>query len=212
MHLPVPLNRSDIKKTIYQLIERNGLPNTGIRISLTGGYSADGFNPGKPNLVISQHTFSSPTEGQRQKGVRLFSCSYQRQLSHIKTIDYLTAIWLQPIKIQKGADDILYHHNGFISECPRSNFFLVTKEGTLVTPAEGVLKGVTRSKIIELAKESYPVEERLIRLGEIETAREAFITSTTKQILPVTAVDQKVFTVRSLGTSLLKQFKDVYSC
>ncbi|MDQ3277742.1 MAG: aminotransferase class IV [Bacteroidota bacterium] len=136
MRLPVPLEREAIKSAIANLIQKNNLPNTGIRISLTGGTSDDGFNIGQPSLLISQHTFAPPSEEQIQNGVRLLSYNYQRMLPHIKSIDYLMAVWLQTERIKAGADDILYVKDGWVSECPRSNFFLITEGNRLVTPAE----------------------------------------------------------------------------
>ncbi|GAA4729762.1 aminotransferase class IV [Flavisolibacter ginsenosidimutans] len=212
MHLQVPVDRGELVDVIHQLIQKNSLPNSGIRISLTGGYSTDGFNPGKPNLILSQHTFSTPSEEQREKGIRLLSHSYQRQLPHVKTIDYLMAIWLQPLKTQNGADDILYHANWFITECPRSNFFLVTGDNRIVTPAENILQGITRAKVIELAKKTHTVEVRPVRWDEIKTAKEAFITSTTKQLLSVAQIDEKVFSEREISTDLLQRFRSAYRC
>lgn len=212
MHLTMGLGRDELKAVIDDLIQKNKLPNTGIRLGLTGGYSEDGFSLGKPNLIISQHSFSMPTEESRKKGIELISYPYQRQLPHIKTIDYLMAIWLQPLRAGKGADDILYHQNGFISECPRSNFFLLTNENRIITPAENILKGVTRKKIIELARQHFEVEERAIHLDEIKLAKEAFITSTTKQVLPVRKIDGVVFKNTELSRHLLQLFCSTYSC
>ena len=210
MHLPVPFEESELKAIIWQLIQKNKLPNTGIRISLTGGYSTDGFLTGKPNLIVSQHAFAPPTAEQQKVGIKLLSHSYQRQLPQIKSIDYLMAVWLQPFKNQEGADDILYHSNGFVTECPRSNFFLVTDTGTIVTPDENVLKGITRKKVIEVAKETFTVEERPLHIEELKTAREAFITSTTKQILPVRNIDGITLPERKVSSELLQKFRDKY--
>lgn len=209
MHLPVSLEREALKRAISTLIQKNNLPNTGIRLSLTGGYSTDGFNIGSPNLLITQHTFSPPTEEQVQNGIRLLSYNYQRSLPHIKSIDYLMAVWLQPKRIESGADDILYIKDGWVSECPRSNFFLITGDNKLVTPAAEALAGITRKRVIELAKKSFIVEERPVSANEFKTAKEAFITSTTKQILPVSAIDDTVFPQHKITTELLRLFKEM---
>lgn len=211
MRLPVPVSRNELKERIHQLIQQNAWPDTGLRLSLTGGCSDDGFNIGKPVLLLSQQPFSVPSADQR-KGIRLLSYSFQRQLPHVKTIDYLTAVWLQPYRLQKGADDILYHSNGFVTECPRSNFFLVMQDDRIVTPLENVLKGVTRKKVIELAKEDYQFAERPVHLNDIKAAKEAFITSTTKQILPVAQMDEKIFTERVVSDDLLRRFRSVHGC
>ena len=100
------------------------------------------------------------------------------------------AIWLQPMVKEQQAQDVLYHNNGWMRECPRANFFIVTKDDALVTPGENILKGITRMQILKLAKENnIQVEEREISLEELYNAREVFITSSTKNILPVNKID-----------------------
>jgi branched-chain amino acid aminotransferase len=119
--------------------------------------------------------------------------NYQRQLSQVKTIDYLMAIHLQPKLKSAGADDILYHDNGFLRECPRANFFLVTGDHKVVTPANNILKGITRMRLLDPGKSALLIEEREISINEIYSAKEAFITSSTKQVLPVRQIDDHVF-------------------
>jgi len=99
------------------------------------------------------------------------------------------AIWLQPFIREHGADDVLYHRDGMVLECPRSNFFIVTNDDIVVTPGRNVLQGIIRMKVLELARKQFLTEERDITLEEIRTAKEAFVTSTTKNILPVMQLD-----------------------
>jgi D-alanine transaminase/branched-chain amino acid aminotransferase len=124
-------------------------------------------------------------------GLRLRTYPFQRQLSDVKTTDYLMAIWLRPWLQETGGDDILYHDaGGLVTECPRCNFFIVTDAGTLVTPARNMLKGVTRKQVVELAvRLGIPVEERDLALAELPAAAEAFITASTKRIIPVCRID-----------------------
>lgn len=117
------------------------------------------------------------------------------------------AVWLQSKRVAAGADDILYHQNDFVSESPRSNFFLVTADDKIVTPAENVLTGITRKKVLQLARAQFTVEERAISLDEMREAREVFLTSTTKQILPVAQIDDTVFTQRKIAHHLLQLFR-----
>jgi branched-chain amino acid aminotransferase len=190
MHLTPDKTESDLKAIIAGLIEKNDLPHSGIRITLTGGYSADGYQLSKPNIVLSQNPFQYPSEEQFQKGIKLITCQHQRQMAHVKTIDYLMAIWLQPLLKQQGADDVLYYSGTSVTECPRANFFIVTADNTIVTPKQNILKGITRAKLMEAARKKFSVEERDISLQEVLQAREAFITSTTKKIVPVHSIDQ----------------------
>jgi len=192
MQLPVLKKREEFVSVIYNLIEKNNLPHSGIRITLTGGYSADGYKMAKPNLIISQYIFPLSTKESFEKGIKLITYHHQRQLPQVKTIDYLMAIWLQSLIKEKGADDVLYHINEVITECPRANFFIVTKDDKLITPANNILKGITRMKVLKLASNHYQVEEKEITINDIQNAKEAFITSSTKRILPVFQVDDYV--------------------
>jgi len=192
LRLDVGLAREGLYNIIEKLIEVNNIPHSGIKLTLTGGYSPDGYTLSKPNLIITQNPIQLPMPDVYEKGIRLVSYPHVRQMPDVKTIDYLMAIWLQPFIQERSADDVLYQRDGFVSECPRSNFFIVTKEGTLVTPAEHILKGVIRGKVLDLAASKFKVEERQLSLSEIFNAREAFITSTTKHALPVVELDGRV--------------------
>jgi len=211
MHLPVLKLREDLIAVIYSLIEKNNLSDSGIRVTLTGGYSPDGYAMAEPNLIISQHIFPFTTKDSFEKGIKLITYPHQRQLPQVKTIDYVMAIWLQSLIKEKKADDVLYHTKGVITECPRANFFIVTKDGKLITPAENILKGITRMKLLALAENHYEVEEKQITLKDIQNAKEAFITSSTKRILPVYQVDDCVIGSKGINTVSINLYKQLLS-
>jgi D-alanine transaminase/branched-chain amino acid aminotransferase len=190
MRLKIQQDRAELKSIIEQLINTNDLNHSGIRLILTGGASDDGYKINEPRLSIIQQSLKPPPDKLPETGISLVSNEYQRQIPHVKTTDYLMAIWLQPWMKENNADDILYHYNGLITECPRSNFFMITKENILVTPKEKILHGITRKKIITLAKKlGIKIEERDIQLNEIPEIKEAFITSSTKRMLPISKID-----------------------
>jgi branched-chain amino acid aminotransferase len=186
MHLPVSLGRSELIEAIEQLMEKNQLPNSGIRLTLTGGDSPDGYSIGNPNLIISQSPFNYQNQV-FEKGLKLITYEHQRQLPFIKTIDYLIAIYLQPTIKAAGADDVVYYFNGMVTECPRANFFMVTDQGEVLTPKENILHGVTRKHLLKL--KGYIIREANINIEMLASAKEAFISSSTKNILPVISID-----------------------
>ncbi|MBL7770704.1 MAG: aminotransferase class IV family protein [Flavipsychrobacter sp.] len=188
LRLPLSVSRETLTKHIHQLIEMNQWSEAGIRMTLTAGYAPDGYSIHEPNFLMSGQPVQLP-ETISEKGLRLFSYAHQRQLPLIKSIDYLMAVWIQQEVKNSGADEVLYHQGGWITECPRANIFLVTADGVLVTPGEQVLKGITRKKILEVAEKIVKIETRPVHLDEFKAAREAFITSTTKLITPIAAVD-----------------------
>ena len=194
MGLEVKKSRHALTMIVHHLIKENKLKNSGIRLLLTGGDSVDGYQLGEPNLVVVQLQITPPADSINHTGFVLASYAYQRQLSEVKTTDYLMAIWLQPWMKKKHADDILYHHNGMVNECPRSNVFIVTQQNQLITPAENMLKGITRKNIFKISKAiGMPVVERNILLEEIKLAKEVFITSSTKRIVPISQLDETVY-------------------
>lgn len=188
MRLELKQSRDEIRDKIIRLIENNNLKDSGIKVILTGGFSPDGFNIAEPNLIISQQAFEIPRT-MSEKGISILTHEYQRQFSNAKTLDYLQAIWLQPILKEKKADDVLYYSNGLIRECPRANIFIVTKGQKVLTPESGMLKGVTRKHVLEISGARYVTEARDVSFEELRNAGEVFITSTTKNILPVVQVD-----------------------
>jgi branched-chain amino acid aminotransferase len=203
MRLKLAYSKDQLKKIIFELLEKNHVSDTGVKITLTGGYSQDGYQLSNPNLIISLRSFNPPPENQLAKSIKLITYEHQRQLPHVKTIDYLMAIWLQPLVRQNNADDILYHQNGIVTECPRSNFFIVTNDDQIITPSVNILKGVMRMKILEASIANYHVEERAVSIEDIKHAKEAFITSTTKTILPVHQVDDYIFSKENKVTTQL---------
>lgn len=185
MDLPVIYSRQQLIKQIYTLIEANGLPESGIKMLLTGGYSADGYSIGIPNLIISQEELKRNLVLE-ENGITLLPFDYHRPFSQVKSIDYVMGIQALKVAKAQGADDVIYIKNGLLSECPRANFFLVSNDGRLLTAADDVLQGITRLKVIALANQAgIPVEVRDINLQDVATAAEAFITSTSKNITPV---------------------------
>jgi branched-chain amino acid aminotransferase len=194
MHLSVGKNREELTVIIYELIKKSVLTNAGIRIMLTGGYSADSYHPSTPNLLITCNAVKTTHE-------------YQRELPQIKSINYLMAVWLQPLLNQKQADDVLYFNKESITEFPRSNVFIVTADNKLVTPAYNILKGITRKNILLTAAEILPVEERNITVDELIEAKEIFATATSRKILPVLKVNNRLVGNGETGPITKKLFE-----
>ena len=208
MHLDFGYDRDALKAMLFELMDMNDMPLSGVKITVTGGYAEDGYTLAKPNVIITQQPLLLYNDVNASP-LKIVSYEHQRQMPHIKTIDYLMAIWLQPFIKQNQADDVLYHNNGVITECPRSNFFIVTNEDVLVTPVNNVLYGITRTQIFRHFKHICTMQERSINLDEVYRAKEAFVTNSSKNILPVIKVDQHLIGTGKPGLLTLQIKKEL---
>ena len=209
MHLEVPLSREELKQVIADLIDRNQLPEAGMKMMLTGGYSEDGFTPMNPNLLITQLPLTLPSAEKVAKGIPIMTHDYVREVPEVKTINYSMGIRLLQEQKASGSEEVLYAKNGIVSEFPRCNFFLVTHDDTLVTPAKNILKGITRKNVLALAGKRYKTEVRDIRLEEVLQAKECFLTSTTKRVLPIVRVDDVLIGTGKPGNVSLQLLQDL---
>jgi len=180
LHLKVPHTKEKIKEIIDELLHLSSHPEIAIKLFLTGGLSPDGFSPTSPNFIIYTEPFIAPS---LPPAITLETLPYQRPIPHAKTVDYIPAI----VALQETiADDLLYTSNTHLFECTRANFFAI-KDNTLITPSEGILEGITRKVVLSLSH--LPTHIRPIALSEIPTFTEAFITNSSKGILPIAQID-----------------------
>lgn len=189
LNMEVPLERDMMKEKIGYLLQQNKFGTSGIKLLLTGGYSDDLYSPSTPNFMIL-NLLVTHQPGDFGEGVKLILLDYQRHIPEIKTTFYLPSIALFPKLHEKGAVEVLYHHNGLISETTRANIFLI-KNGKLITPSPGVLRGITRKYVLQVSRELMPVEEREVKLEELWESEEVFITGTSKHVAPVVEIEGK---------------------
>ncbi|MBC7888745.1 MAG: aminotransferase class IV [Ferruginibacter sp.] len=192
MRLQPNQTRDQLTAIIFELILKNNLGESGVKLILTGGYSPDSYEPVAPNLVILQQKLQVPQTGSFTTGVKVITHEYQRDLPSVKSINYLMGVWLQQKVKEQHAADVLYYKHGVISELPRANVFMVTQDQRIVTPSHNILYGITRKKLLELAATKYTTELRSVDIEEIKNAAEVFMTSTTKRLLPITQLDDVV--------------------
>ena len=192
MGLEVPFTKELLKKQIFELVQANGLKNVGLQLVLTGGYAEDGFTPSKPNLIMLAREFTPAPKRDYENGIKLMLWKHVREIPEVKTINYIVPIFSLKKREENGAMDILYHDRKKIFECSRTNIFIVSKDGKLITPENGILKGITRKHTLEVAKENFQIELRDVAIEEVKNAKEVFTTSTSKRIMPVVQIDNFV--------------------
>lgn len=196
MGLSIPESRDKLREIIHEIIRLNPHKLLGVKMIMTGGYSEDGYTPSPTsNLIVMGKPFEfKPAE----VGLKLMSMEYRREIPEIKTLNYIVPIRaIQQMK-SIGADDVLYHKDGKISESSRSNIFIVKNE-KIITPLDGALFGVTRKRVLDFARNQFEVEERDVTTQEYFGADEVFTTGSTKRIIAITQTDNQVFSDGKVG-------------
>ncbi|MCP9237779.1 aminotransferase class IV [Lewinella sp. JB7] len=190
LNLEVPLADEAITEIVAGLIERNGGGEGGIRLIVTGGYAADGYTPRNPNFLALPNAHTAPPADKYVHGCAVMLHSFERQLPRAKTIDYLEGIRILPLLRQAGADYPVYvDREDNVRESDRSNVMIV-RGGTLITPVDNILLGITRKHLLALAGEiGIPCEERPVAAEEFRAAEEALICSTVKGPMPIGRID-----------------------
>lgn len=212
LRLKCPIGRKKLKELILDMISINKIENSGVRLVLTGGESPTGYTIGKPTLFVLNEPINPLPEDHFNKGIKLISHEYLRDLPEVKTINYLMGIYKMPEIQEKGATDLLYHWKGKISELTRSNFFIVDQNDQIITPREGVLKGINRKHVLLSADEKFQSLQQDLFLEDLSHAKEAFITGTTKKVMPVSQIDDIVIGNGNPGkvTLELQKIYDTY--
>ncbi len=207
-YLPLPYSREELRASITALIDKNDLQNGGLRMVLSGGISENHFSPAQGKLFIFAESLDFPAKEKYEQGIKLLTVEYVRPIADIKTTNYTLPVWHSVNWKKLGAEDVLYHWNGWVSESSRSNFFMV-KDGILHTPDQHILMGITRKHILQVAGQ---VVIRPISLEEVWEADEAFISSTTKVLLPVTQLDERIIGTGKPGQvtmNILEKFREL---
>lgn len=192
-----------IVEIINELLAKSSLPEAGVRLVITGGESPDSMTPVEPNFFIVVEKLPQYPEEYREKGVKLITNDYLRDVPAVKSTGYLNAIKLMPLVRHHGALDVLYCHDGEVLELTRNNIFFFMGN-TLVTPKDNILLGITRMVLLELCNGVFPIEERVVRASEIEDASEAFLSGTTKGVMPVTRINGTTVGDGSVGSNTRK--------
>ena len=207
LKIEIPMSKEELIEAILETIRKNGLTDCYIRVVVTRGIGDLGLDPrkcGKPSIIIIAKPMG-PLLG--KKAVSLIISSVRRDgvdaTNHqAKSLNYLNSILAKLEAISAGADDaIMLDNRGFVSEATGENVFIV-KNGKIMTPppTSGVLLGITRNCIIELAgKLGYEVMERELTPFELITADEVFLTGTAAEIVPVESVNGRKIGTRVPG-------------
>lgn len=190
-----PLTRQAWRDAVVETLRRNGLRDASVRLIVTRGVSpdivADPRNVNPTVIIWAAPYVFLADQAKRDAGIRLH-VSAGRGFApdsldpRFKCLDRLPFQLAKIEALEAGYDDLVWlSHDGYLAEGPASNLFLVTN-GTLKTPGRGILRGITRATLIELAREaSIPVEECDLSPFDAYSADEIFTCSTAGGALAV---------------------------
>jgi branched-chain amino acid aminotransferase len=192
-----------------------------IRILHTRGIGDLSYDPAAtptPSVVVIVKPLPVPSEAQFRNGVKV--CMVDVVRNHPRSVNPLiksnnllnNALCMQEALRKGGVEGVFRNYRGELSECSQSNLFMVT-DGVVRTPPldAGLLAGITRGLVFELgATLGIRVEETVLRDEDLYGADEAFFTSTTKELMPIVQVDDRVIGSGKPGATtqqLLAEFR-----
>jgi len=186
--------KQEIKGIVLQVLKKNAnMDEANIRILVTGGSSPDFFSPAdNPRLIVLATDIPALPAHWYTKGIKVITFFQQRVLPDAKATNYIPAVLaLKEAKAQGAVEALYMTRDNMVLEGTTSNLFALV-DGTLVTPKNGVLKGITRKTVLTLGETLFPVSEQDLSLETLLSASELFITGTNKGIVPVIQVDDHV--------------------
>jgi len=194
--MTLPVSLSTLETNLYKLMEVEKIENGQIYFQVTRGPAPRNhpFPPSAKPVLTGYSMFKPRPVESMQKGVSVIISEDLRWLRcDIKSLNLLGSILAKQKAAEQGAIEAILHRNGTVTEGSASNFFMI-KDGKLHTHPIGnlILNGITRIVVLECAaKAGIEVIEQPFTLKELEQADEAFITSSTMEIMPVVQIDGK---------------------
>lgn len=223
IQLGIPKNTAEIKSAIHKTLKANSLKNAYVRLTVSRGSGKIGLDPAlcaKPTFVIITNEFKDYPCSFYKKGVKLIISSVKRNLKEainpqIKSLNFLNNILAKIEAKKKNAyEALMLNSRGHLTEGTICNVFFVLKKknkAVLCTPSVdcGILDGITRNIILELAqKNGIKTEEGKFKKEDIYRASEVFITNTTMEIMPVCKIDSASYQIGTITKLLHEAYKE----
>jgi len=195
IRLANPLSHSRWQQVLEELVRRNGGGDQSLYLQLTRGVAErdHGFPPDTEPTVFAMSKRLEEKPAEPDRGVTAMTVEDIRwKWCNIKSIALLPNILLRQQAVDAGAAEAIMLREGYVTEGTASNIFIVS-DGTVLTPPKSnlLLPGITRDLVVELCRDNavFCLEEPI---GEerLRSADEIWITSSTREIVPVTRLDQ----------------------
>ena len=221
--LQIPISIEDMQEAVLETLRRNQLHDAYIRLVVTRGVGDLGLDPDKcpvPTIFIIADKITLYPPNFYEDGLEIITVSVRRNYAEaisprIKSLNYLNNILAKIEGKQAGVEEVLMlNAEGYVVECSGDNIFFL-KDNAIVTPPThlGILEGVTRNTVIDLARElGITVEEKVFTRHDLYTAEECFLTGTAAEVIPVVKIDQRIVGNGHPGTvtqKLIEEFHHV---
>jgi D-alanine transaminase len=193
-----PWSEAEFGNTMRELLARTSFPDGIVYIQITRGEGPRShFWPEdlQPTVVAYSRAFQFPDARKKELGIKVITTADRRwHFCNVKAVNLLANAIAKKEAQRAGADEAIFMDEGFVREGGSSNFFAVKNGGIVTHPLdERILPGVVRDRVIGLAlRAKVRVDERPLREAELFDLDEAFITSTTQGVMPVTGIDGRV--------------------
>lgn len=211
-----PLSETKLCEVARELIHRNKVSNSILRITLSRGVGERGYSPKgakKPTLVMSLH--AAPLK-KRLEHWNLVTSSHRlpadSPFTGFKNNNKLPQILARAEADAAGANEALLRNTaGFVVEGTTSNLFWVDK-GTICTPpvTDGILPGVTRSLIFEICKNlGLKTRESQVALAKLKQMEAAFLSLTSRGIVSAKSVDGAALKESALVQQIHSKYREI---
>ncbi len=197
LRIAMPMSRASLKLVARELIRRNAVSNGIVYLQVTRGVAPRNHQfpgPVRPALVMTTKQMKPHTAKLLDQGAKVIAVPDIRWARcDIKSVSLLPNVLAKQAAAEAGAYEAWQvDTEGMVTEGSSTNAWIVTGEGTVVTRAvsQEILNGITRVSLLKLIEtQGYTLEERAFSLEEAKAAKEAFITSSTSFVMPVTQID-----------------------
>jgi branched-chain amino acid aminotransferase len=202
--LAIPFTDDELAEQIFATIAATKLfgKEAYVRVLVTRGVGELTYDPkatAKPSWVIIVKALVEPAPEIYERGCKVVLVDVVRNHPGsvnpmIKSNNLMNQALAAQQAFQRGGfDAVMRNYRGELTECATSNLFIVRNDAVLTPPLEcGVLPGITRELIFEVGRNlGVEVREQILRDDDLFNADEAFLTSTTRELVPIVTVDER---------------------
>jgi len=220
IRMTIPMSLAELSDVLEACVKKSGMTDSYIRLVVSRGPGDLGIDPRKsprPCVIVIVDKINVYPAEVYQTGMAIITSSVTRNHSNacpprVKSLNYLNNVLAKIEANDAGVyEAIMLNSQGNVAECTADNIFIV-RSGEIQTPgtSEGILEGVTRRVVMELAKQhSIPLVEKVLQRHDVYIADEVFLTGTGAEVVPVTKIDGRVIGDGTPGP-VTKKISEVY--